>query len=218
MADFSANEWLIGYLLSQKKLTAEALATFHPSVCNRLDRNTSGLLLCGKSLLGTQKLTGLIRNRQIHKYYRLFLLGEVKEKQILTGYLLKDTKKNQVKILTKPAEGADEIKTGIEPLACLELPGIGTVTYAQAELFTGKTHQIRAHFAWAGHPLLGDPKYGNEAVNRTLKQTYGIGRQLLHAWQIRQKDAASGILPTGGITCPLPEDFQKLLLAAGIQP
>ena len=46
---------------------------------------------------------------------------------------------------------------------------------------------------WAGHPLLGDPKYGNEAVNRTLKQTYGIGRQLLHAWQIRQKDAASGI-------------------------
>ena len=126
MADFSANEWLIGYLLSQKKLTAEALATFHPSVCNRLDRNTSGLLLCGKSLLGTQKLTGLIRNRQIHKYYRLFLLGEVKEKQILTGYLLKDTKKNQVKILTKPAEGADEIKTGIEPLACLEIPGIGT--------------------------------------------------------------------------------------------
>ena len=147
VADFSANEWLIGYLLSQKKLTAEALATFHPSVCNRLDRNTSGLLLCGKSLLGTQKLTGLIRNRQIHKDYRLFLLGEVKEKQILTGYLLKDTKKNQVKILTKPAEGADEIKTGIEPLACLELPGIGTVTYAQAELFTGKTHQIRAHFA-----------------------------------------------------------------------
>ena len=218
MADFSANEWLIGYLLSQKKLTAEALATFHPSVCNRLDRNTSGLLLCGKSLLGTQKLTGLIRNRQIHKYYRLFLLGEVKEKQILTGYLLKDTKKNQVKILTKPAEGADEIKTGIEPLACLELPGIGTVTYAQAELFTGKTHQIRAHFAWAGHPLLGDPKYGNEAVNRTLKQTYGIGRQLLHAWQIRQKDAASGILPTGGITCPLPEDCQKLLSTAGIQP
>lgn len=115
-------------------------------------------------------------------------------------------------------EGADEIKTGVEPLACLKLPGIGTVTYAQAELFTGKTHQIRAHFAWAGHPLLGDPKYGNEAVNRTLKQTYGIGRQLLHAWQIRQKDAASGILPTGGITCPLPEDFQKLLLAAGIQP
>ena len=218
MADFSANEWLIGYLLSQKKLTAEALATFHPSVCNRLDRNTSGLLLCGKSLLGTQKLTGLIRNRQIHKYYRLFLLGEVKEKQILTGFLLKDTKKNQVKILTKPAEGADEIKTGIEPLACLELPGIGTVTYAQAELFTGKTHQIRAHFAWTGHPLLGDPKYGNEAVNRTLKQTYGIGRQLLHAWQIRQKDAASGILPTGGITCPLPEDFQKLLSTAGIRP
>ena len=88
VADFSANEWLIGYLLSQKKLTAEALATFHPSVCNRLDRNTSGLLLCGKSLLGTQKLTGLIRNRQIHKDYRLFLLGEVKEKQILLPFAL----------------------------------------------------------------------------------------------------------------------------------
>ena len=207
-----------GYLQEKGEFDPSKEKSFVPSPVNRLDRNTSGLLLCGKSLLGTQKLTGLIRNRQIHKYYRLFLLGEVKEKQILNGYLLKDTKKNQVKILTKPAEGADEIKTGIEPLACLELPGIGTVTYAQAELFTGKTHQIRAHFAWAGHPLLGDPKYGNEAVNRTLKQTYGIGRQLLHAWQIRQKDAASGILPTGGITCPLPEDFQKLLSTAGIQP
>ena len=94
----------------------------------------------------------------------------------------------------------------------------GRLSLVECELLTGRTHQIRAHFAWAGHPLLGDPKYGNEAVNRTLKQTYGIGRQLLHAWQIRQKDAASGILPTGGITCPLPEDFQKLLLAAGIQP
>ena len=96
-------------------------------------------------------------------------------------------------------EGADELKTGIEPSLCLELPGIGTAYGAQAELFTGKTHQIRAHFAWTRHPLLGVTRNTEtKQLNRTLKQTYGIGRQL-HAWQIRQKDAAF-ILPTGGIT------------------
>ena len=215
-SDLSLNEYMIAYLLKKGDLKLAELATFRPSVCNRLDRNTSGIVLCGKTLSGSQALSRIIKDRTVKKYYQTICKGKIVQESTLEGYLYKEESTNTVKVYADPSEAPAEasyIRTIYMPNAVA-----GDFTLLTVELVTGKTHQIRAHFAWAGHPLLGDPKYGNEAVNRTLKQTYGIGRQLLHAWQIRQKDAASGILPTGGITCPLPEDFQKLLLAAGIQP
>ena len=149
----------------------------------------------------------------MEKRYLCIVHGRPKPPEgLIENYLRRDEKRKQVTLHRTRVPGAKTARTRYRTLT-----SHGRLSLVECELLTGRTHQIRAHFAWAGHPLLGDPKYGNEAVNRTLKQTYGIGRQLLHAWQIRQKDAASGILPTGGITCPLPEDFQKLLLAAGIQ-
>ncbi len=74
--DYSLNEWLTDYLLAGGKLTEEELSTFRPSVCNRLDRNTSGLVICGKTLAGSQKMSELIRDRNLHKFYRLFVAGK----------------------------------------------------------------------------------------------------------------------------------------------
>ena len=222
--DLSANEWLIGYLLASGEISAGQLLTFRPSVCNRLDRNTSGLLLCGKSLFGSRMLTELIRERRIGKFYRLILIGRMETAGIFTGELSKDAKSNQVivggvseqGVLENAPEdpesaGGKRIKTGICPLMTGVLPGVGEVTYAEAELFTGKTHQIRAHFAALGHPLLGDPKYGSPAKNREAARRYGVGRQLLHAYRVEFQDASAPAGTKKTVLCPLPDDFEGIL-------
>lgn len=211
--DISLNEWLIGYLLRTKAISPAVLTTFKPSVCNRLDRNTSGLVLCGKSLEGTQLLTQLIREREIGKFYRLMVKGKLKESMALQAWLKKDEKTNQVKILHAPEPGADEIRTGIVPLQIKRLVGAEEVTYGEVELFTGKTHQIRAHLSSIGHPLLGDYKYGDKKLNEAVRK-FGIKDQMLHAYRVEfPKDLPEKFSALRGrtIIAPLPEEFETLL-------
>lgn len=211
-SDLSLNEWLTGYLLAEGKITPAQLATFRPSVCNRLDRNTSGIVLCGKSLEGSRILTREIREKKIRKFYRLLVTGEVRKAALLEGWLKKDSAKNQVEIFREEKEGCDYIKTGINPLMTGFLKGIGPVSYAEVELFTGKTHQIRAHLASIGHPLLGDLKYGNKKTNEACLSR-GIRRQLLHAFRVEfPRSGMEGVAPGGEeLTAPLPADFEKIL-------
>ena len=95
-ADISLNEWLIGYLLAKGELSESALTVFKPSVCNRLDRNTSGIVLCAKSLRGAQTLGSLLKERTLHKYYQLFVKGRLEEGRLIEGYLVKDDKRNRL--------------------------------------------------------------------------------------------------------------------------
>lgn len=212
-SDLSLNEWLIGYLLSRGSLMPMELSTFKPAVCNRLDRNTSGLVLCGKSLEGLQLLTQQIRERSVRKFYRLFVKGVIREDATLQGWLIKDEKKNQVRILDHRQEGADFIQTGIHPILSGTLPGCDAVTYAEVELFTGKTHQIRAHLASLGHPLLGDLKYGDARLNAACKK-YGVKAQLLHAYRMEfpKTPFPDFPLPAGeSIVAPLPAVYEEIL-------
>lgn len=173
--DLSINEWMIGYLLKTEKLTSNDLKTFCPSVCNRLDRNTSGIILCGKSFLGLQALNHVIREHLLRKFYLTICHGELKEPQSLTGYLLKNEEKNQVQIFEEPREGASYVNTKYVP----ERSESGH-TLLKVELITGKTHQIRAHLASIEHPLIGDSKYGFPSDRHSL----GLSHQLLHARQV----------------------------------
>lgn len=209
--DQSLNEWLIGRMLKLGQTDPAQLCTFRPSVCNRLDRNTSGLVLCGKSLEGTQLLTELIRSRRIRKFYRLLAKGELAEAGEYTAWLVKDSKTNQVRLLDHAAEGAEQIRTGIRPISFGMLPGNLRATYAEVELFTGKTHQIRAHLASLGHPLLGDYKYGDLRTNQACKRL-GIKSQMLHACRVEFPDslpAHFGALEGRALTAPLPSVFAR---------
>ena len=207
--DYSLNEWLIDYLLRQGQITQEGLRTFRPSVCYRLDRNTSGLVICGKTLAGSQKMSELLRERTVHKYYRLFAAGRVELDGITDAWLSKDEKNNQVKIL--PAAPADSSKafhiiTGCHPLACYK-----GYTYLEVELFTGKSHQIRAHMAALGHPLIGDGKYGDKQINGRFRKQ-GIRSQMLHAYRIEfpEMDGCFAGLSGRSFTAPEPEAFLRL--------
>ncbi len=178
--DVSLCEYLIAYLLQENKITEEQLRMFRPSVCNRLDRGTSGLVACGVSMRGLQQMSELIRTRQVRKFYRCLAAGRLEQAQRLDGWLLKDEASNTVSILDHPREGAKRIVTEYVPL---DTGKSGSVewTYLEVELITGRSHQIRAHLSSIGHPLLGDRRYGNRKINAQLESRFGLRDQLLHA-------------------------------------
>ena len=191
--DISINEMFVEYLLEDKKITCEELETFKPSVCNRLDRNTSGLITFGKTLAGIQELSNGFKERTFDKYYLAAVWGEVNESSHIDGYLYKDSKTNKVTISKKAVDDSSYIETAYEPIKVVTIHINNKnipITLLKIKLITGKTHQIRAHLASIRHGLLGDDKYGNPKLNIELKKQYKINYQILHSFQLCFKDTS----------------------------
>ena len=197
--DLSANEYLLAYMINKGELTFEEYQTFRPSVVNRLDRNTTGLLLFGKTLKALQQLGEGIRERSIEKYYRAVVAGELKEELELKGYLLKDEKTNKVSFYKEQVEGSDYIETGVKPIQSKN-----DLTLVEIHLVTGKTHQIRLHLSTIGHPILGDMKYGDAKINKKYFESHKVNHQLLHAYRLEFPDGKIVTAEPAGV-------FEKLL-------
>lgn len=196
--DISVNEEAISYLLEHKAIDEKALEVFKPSVCHRLDRNTSGLLIVGKSLYGLQHMSEILKERTAEKYYLCLVEGIVEKAQHIQGYLMKDESTNQVFISKEAISGSHQIETKYEPLG-----NNGFQTLLKVELITGRTHQIRAHLASVGHSIVGDGKYGSEKVNDWFRRHYHLKHQLLHSWQM--------MFDSYTLTAPVWPEFEKIL-------
>lgn len=217
--DVSLVEYLIDYLAESGAVTADSLRSFRPSVCNRLDRNTSGIVAAGKSLAGLQMLSEVFRDRSIHKYYQCIVKGELKESRTIDGWLIKDEAANKVKILTKKEadpllkqtySGKEQekplpIRTKYEPLC-----SNGSCTLVKVTLFTGRSHQIRAHLSSIGYPIFGDTKYGNTGM---LEKKYKIRSQMLHSYRLEfpKLTGPFGYLSEKAVEAPLPAEFLRVI-------
>ena len=213
-SDVSAVEILINYLIETNQLSKEQFRTFHPSICNRLDRNTSGILVAGKTLPALQEMNRFFKERTIAKYYRCLVKGRViKNEDYIKGYLVKDQKTNKVSITKKKTEEGVPIETEY----CV-IQSNDEVSLLEVHLITGKTHQIRAHLASIGHPIIGDYKYGDKQINEMYRQEYGLKSQLLHAYRLEMpsSDGSLSYLNDKKFVAELPDKFIKICKDKGV--
>ena len=181
----SAGEWtwdtliahIQAYLRARGEWDPAAENSFAPALCNRIDRNTGGIVIAAKTAEALRVMDEKVRAREIEKTYLCAVSGTPRPASgRLEGYIFKDAKKNQVYVYDTPHVGAKTAATEYRVL-CSE----GGLSLVECRLITGRTHQIRAQFAHAGWPLLGDGKYGSERFNRRFEEK----GQALCSWRLR---------------------------------
>ena len=164
------------YLYQKKEWNPRDEHSFTPALCNRIDRNTGGIVMAAKNAETLRILNQKIKDREIAKFYLAIIHGRMAPPQgKLEGFLLKDESRAQVKVFHKPVPGGKSAATLYKTLKVNR--GLSLV---ECELLTGRTHQIRAQFAAAGHPLLGYGKYGRERDNKQ----YGRSFQALYSYKL----------------------------------
>lgn len=199
---------VLSYLANKNELDLSRENTFMPGPVHRLDRNTSGIVIFGKTLAALQVLNEMIKQRHcIEKSYLTICKGKVNQKRNLKGYIVKLDDQAQVKLVSKDYPGALTMETIVKPVKYNN-------DYSKVEvtLVTGRMHQIRVHLSSIDHPIIGDRKYGDFELNKFVKKEFGLNHQLLHAYKIRfvKTFGVLAYLQDKEIVCPVPKLFEKI--------
>ncbi|MDR0886994.1 MAG: RluA family pseudouridine synthase [Clostridiales Family XIII bacterium] len=213
---------VITYLIETGSYNPRVERTFTPSPVNRLDRNTTGLVLFGKDIEALRDLTYMIREHgYIDKYYNTIVKGHVKDALVLKDYMVKDHDNNQVSVIKNHEnvannpknKGGGDVKymeTIARPIAYSNI--MPELTLLEVLLVTGRTHQIRSHLQSAGYPIIGDSKYGERNINAWAEENYDLTTQLLHARRIHIKKGYKSLQYLEGkiIEAPLTAQFDDI--------
>jgi len=153
------------YMFESEQWDPKEEQTFEPSLCNRLDRNTSGIVIAAKNIESLRNMNEIIRNNEIKKFYYCVVYNKINKKEdTLYAYHQKNVHKNIVKIISAPQVGYKKIITRYKVIK-----STNNYSVLEVELLTGKTHQIRAHLSYLGHPIIGDNKYSNKYIDKDIR-------------------------------------------------
>lgn len=202
----SLTDHVLNYLSEKGDWNPDTETQYSPSPVNRLDRNTSGIVVFGKNAEATRSLNAIIKDGGMRKDYVALIKGRI-EDGLKEGYIHKDADRNVSKIYEEPGEGRQVIR-----METKTLESNGAYSFVELNLMTGRSHQLRAHLAHMGHPIVGDRKYGDRAINEWFDNKYALKFQYLYAYKVTftQTDEYLGYLQNKMITVKLPPLFRHI--------
>ncbi len=213
--DYSINEAIVDYISNNDRYHHSD--TFKPSVCNRLDKNTSGIILAGITLKGSQYLSRALKDRSLDKFYFTIVKGDFCERLTCMAYIIKDSAKNLSKVISEQEYNELKDEKNFNPkdysqimTEFIPLSSNKDSTLLKIKLITGKSHQIRAHLKYLGYPMAGDVKYGIKSYNSYMKDKYKLSTHLLHAGIVQLNESTI-------IKDPLPDIFVRICQGEGLK-
>jgi 23S rRNA pseudouridine955/2504/2580 synthase len=199
-------DYVLSYLFDKGDYRPENEITFTPAPCNRLDRNTSGIVMFGKNFKSLKLLNEMIRERNVQKFYMALVRGRIKD-GIYEGYIHKNEDANISQVYD--VEMPDTKKIAMEVKT---LESCGTFSLIDIDLLTGRSHQLRAHLSHLGHAIVGDSKYGDKKINNFFINKYGLNYQYLYAYKATFKNCPEDLsyMENKTVAESLPPVFKKI--------
>lgn len=200
------NDYVLSYLFKKGDYVPENEITFTPAPCNRLDRNTSGIVFFGKNFEALKVLNELIRERKVKKYYCALVKGKIKEGKY-EAFITKDEGANKSQVFYDNKANTKKIAMDVKVLETN-----GAFSLLEIELITGRSHQLRAHLAFLGNPIIGDSKYGDKKLNSFFENKFGLTYQFLYAYKVVFKEVPEKFeyIRNKTIAQALPPIFKKI--------
>ena len=202
---------VLSYMIEKGEYDPRTEKTFIPAPANRLDRNTTGIVLFGKNMSSLRELNRMLRDRsEVEKLYLTIVSGKIESPLHLQSSMIKDDRRNMA---ISAISSGKMMETDIVPLMSAYM-GKKPYTLAEANIHTGRTHQIRFQLSEAGFPIVGDSKYGDSSVNSLMKDRHGLTTQLLHAYKVKflkvGENSPLAYLAEKEFECDLPKRFERI--------